>query len=1572
MLDLINILNMTGDGFCRFALAMFIQSGILIALLYLIDLLIRKYVRAVFRYCIWMLVFIKLILPPTLCLPTGIGYWCSLDISPSNNQIPVNAPMLVTPANTNPIAALPSSNLPKIQPPAITENITSLPQIQPAELNTSPDPAIPNPPMTWQAVVFLIWLVGVLILSVLLLQKFLFVKSLLAQTALADGRLDETLQQCRRQLPTRQNVKLRLSQNMLSPAACGLFNPVILMSASLLENLSKEKLTAILIHELAHIKRGDLWINFIQTILQILYFYNPFVWFANSIVRTIREKAVDEMVLTKLGDQAKTYSSTLIDIAELAFSKPHFSLRLVGVVESKKALSDRIKHILTRPIPKSAKLGLVGLVMIILAGCVLLPMAKGKETKPEFVVKDTVKDSQISKLTAEELKNSTQYKPSENQDSKTNSISAAQTNVSAKDANKVPKEENKSSSSNYAAALHKNKIRAFTLSNDGLMALDWDCSSWFSTGTNAKFIGKRHIPDLGVEYDIYFPADCDPETNWFFYGSSMYGGSGLLAGLNLPDYNSFDIKFTLRKINDSNDYKLVKLPLYAGVFVSTANRKSDVKYIALKPNRPAVASLRTQMEKINSLGILIAPPRRPAGLDPNLGLKVTLLLQPVPKAKIIEPIKQTSEMPESSGNARELVAGRDYQKIQDAINAAQYGDNVRIKPGIYEESLKLKDGVNLIGEDTNTVIIQCDFREAPVLTIENCKSARISKMTLKHYSSIPLKDDFAGRWAVIRLASSNAFLEHLLVCDSSSEGIRIENNEKVVVNKCTVRNSRTLGILVCASGRTELDNNICENNKSNGIYFKGWSSGIVSGNLCRNNAKNGISIDDNAAVNLAANTCSENKWSGIWLGAKGPLNVRSNICNNNEKTGIEINGKIEAFVIGNNCNRNSNNGIYFLGGAGGSARENICNANKIHGISIDDLSTPNVKDNNCSDNRRCGVYISTSGKIQIGLNKIHNNGEFSIGEIHSLLQAEDFNELEYMASKIRNEKRRFLDGNWQLNSFYWTLGIGYGSSKQKLIEDIFKKWMSQYPDSITPRICMAYAYFDFAWNARGGGFAYTVSEKGWRECKEFLQKAKDILKDAEKFPVKDPGLYVILLGIERGLGTLPQETQSIFEKGVAIESNYYPLYGERATSYMMRWYGKEGDLERFAQDAVSRTKNTEGQILYFLIAEQEIRKSTSIEDFKDMGFNYEQLKQGQQELVKRFPEARNIKFLNQVCFTACAAENKEDAKDYFIDIGDQWDKNIWKDFETFSKYKSWAKSKNDKTGSEEKSSINPEPNTIEIKEINDSNNKSDSQAVMIFEKMLAKYKEIKTFSAVGEVNSVMDMSDVNIPDNTSDKRFQEAMKNFKSTYSFTIKLGRPNLYLVKWEQKLVSAFSISSEGAVWNAGDGDYLLLLGQKSKPQNAEMALASATGVSGGAAATIPSLFFNMPWGNIKSMQGLSQTGEEKIDGDDCYIISGKLANMKHKLWISKQTFLIRQKQHIFNGEEIKPPSLSDEDIKTSLKAMGKDTNPEEIAKMRETMQSANRMASKIKAGSTTEIYLDIKIDEAIPKEKFAPDVN
>jgi hypothetical protein len=133
-------------------------------------------------------------------------------------------------------------------------------------------------------------------------------------------------------------------------------------------------------HELAHIKRGDLWINTVQTALQIIYLYNPFLWLANAIIRRVREQAVDEIVLVAMGPKAQQYPETLLNVARLAFARPALSLRLIGVIESKNQLKERIRKMLERPLPKSAKLGIVGMLVVLALGAFLLPMAKANKS----------------------------------------------------------------------------------------------------------------------------------------------------------------------------------------------------------------------------------------------------------------------------------------------------------------------------------------------------------------------------------------------------------------------------------------------------------------------------------------------------------------------------------------------------------------------------------------------------------------------------------------------------------------------------------------------------------------------------------------------------------------------------------------------------------------------------------------------------------------------------------------------------------------------------------------------------------------------------------------------------------------------------------------------------------------------------------------------------------------------------------------------------------------------------------------------------------------------------------------
>jgi len=374
MNEMLQQINSIGKAFVQFAGPMLIQSGVLVLILLLADLLLRKKVRAVFRYWMWMLVLVKLLLPASLSLPMSFGYWFGDKLG------------FVEKGPLDFRYSIPDSGLPFEHRASGIERAGPIepapmprPELAPAEpIPTEPvsSSAVSGTPLSWQGALFLVWLAVVAAMSLLLLQRAIFVRGLIAQAEESTGSLIEALQYCCQQIAVKRKVSLKISPNASSPAVCGLFRPVILMPQKLASNLGSDRLQVVLMHELAHIKRGDLWVNLAQTVLQIVYFYNPLLWLANAIIRRVREQAVDEAVLVAMGEAAQQYPQALLDVAKLAFRRPTLSLRLIGVVESKSALASRIKHILNRPMPKTAKLGILGLLAIIVTAVILLPMAK--------------------------------------------------------------------------------------------------------------------------------------------------------------------------------------------------------------------------------------------------------------------------------------------------------------------------------------------------------------------------------------------------------------------------------------------------------------------------------------------------------------------------------------------------------------------------------------------------------------------------------------------------------------------------------------------------------------------------------------------------------------------------------------------------------------------------------------------------------------------------------------------------------------------------------------------------------------------------------------------------------------------------------------------------------------------------------------------------------------------------------------------------------------------------------------------------------------------------------------------
>jgi parallel beta-helix repeat protein len=581
------------------------------------------------------------------------------------------------------------------------------------------------------------------------------------------------------------------------------------------------------------------------------------------------------------------------------------------------------------------------------------------------------------------------------------------------------------------------------------------------------------------------------------------------------------------------------------------------------------------------------------------------------------------------GSDRVLVVPDDYPTVQEAIAAATAGDTVEIKAGRYQvKTIVLKDGVSLVGEGMDEVTIWNDANCGEHVILADRPRGAIRDLTVAQRGKGVSGKVLAG----IFIVGSSVEVSNCRVRDANDHGIVVKDRSQPVIEDCVLESNGSCGIFVYGDGAEPLlKGNRCSENKINGIYFRNAGAGTAEQNICVNNGLNGISVVD-------------------------------------EWTCPKLNG--------NDCSENGGSGIYFRASAKGEATNNICQANKWHGISVaDDGSTPLLKNNRCENNKRCGIYYADGANITARGNVLKNNGEINFRQLRRLLGNKEFDELEQIASKLRMEKSEFTNSNCQLNYFYYSLAerwSGYKPSKEEWLFGVLKEWAEDKPESITPRIVMARAYVDFAWHARGGDWARDVPEYAWGIFREKLEKAWEVMTEAEKLQEKDPELYRIFVRAGMGLDKSDEEMNELFEKGVAVGKWYYPLYVQRALSLLPRWGGEFGQLQAFASRSAELVGGPEAELLYTRIVAEMVPLFHNVgpNRFIELDFSYPRARQGHIAMLEKYPDATY--FLNSYCLLACIYVDQETAKPLFERIGDDWDRDVWCKEEHFRKYRSWA------------------------------------------------------------------------------------------------------------------------------------------------------------------------------------------------------------------------------------------------------------------------------------------------------------
>ena len=164
----------------------------------------------------------------------------------------------------------------------------------------------------------IVWIVGVaLILAVMLFSYGMFSLKIRKISFCQDKEINEILKKSKSIMNISKFIPVVYDRHMNTPSLLGVINPKILVDPDLIGKLSFEKKKHIFLHELSHFKRKDIFINWVILFLEVVYWFNPIIWFAFSRMREDSELACDAYVLSYLNKkEQKEYGETIIELAK--------------------------------------------------------------------------------------------------------------------------------------------------------------------------------------------------------------------------------------------------------------------------------------------------------------------------------------------------------------------------------------------------------------------------------------------------------------------------------------------------------------------------------------------------------------------------------------------------------------------------------------------------------------------------------------------------------------------------------------------------------------------------------------------------------------------------------------------------------------------------------------------------------------------------------------------------------------------------------------------------------------------------------------------------------------------------------------------------------------------------------------------------------------------------------------------------------------------------------------------------------------------------------------------------------
>ncbi len=292
------------------------------------------------------------------------------------------------------------------------------------------------------------------------------------------------------------------------------------------------------------------------------------------------------------------------------------------------------------------------------------------------------------------------------------------------------------------------------------------------------------------------------------------------------------------------------------------------------------------------------------------------------------------------------------------------------------------------------------------------------------------------------------------------------------------------------------------------------------------------------------------------------------------------------------------------------------------------------------------------------LASVNNPGAMG-DSIFMAFKKKDYESLERQLATLLKEKKKDKDGRSLLANAY---GQICDSPDAKYVMETwlreFEEWLHAKPDSHFANTAMGRFCVNYAWHARGSGWANTVTSQGWNLFNERLVKAREYLEKGYQADPSDPMAPSQLIVVAMGLGEGYPEVEKQFQRALKADRSDINAYEAKLKYLMPKWHGSREQMFAFAREAAR--KGPADSLAPLVLAKAHWEMYARSEDkrsyFRDPEV-WQEVKVVYRSLCRRFPES--LERHNWFMRTAYLAGDFETARRELAIIKDNWSEQVW-------------------------------------------------------------------------------------------------------------------------------------------------------------------------------------------------------------------------------------------------------------------------------------------------------------------------